>query len=137
MIREMSHSDYDIIRLLANNSEGIHFPSEQNEQWHCDFIKRNPGLCFVALDHDQIDGFVYVGYDGRRATIYHLTVNSNKRTSGIGSALLRKCESAISNLPIPRARLMVLSSNTHAKDFFMKRGWSKMDDYLMAKKCDL
>lgn len=43
----------------------------------------------------ELVGFVYVGYDGRRATVYHLYVIDACRGAGVGEDLLEATEKVI------------------------------------------
>lgn len=135
--RAMQREDYGQIAQFARTSNALHFANEQNESWFADFLHRNPGLCVVAQAHNLICGFGFCGYDGRRATLYHLFVQPNYQGKGVGSTILQSIEQAVAVLPIPRLRLMVIHINLAAQRYFESKGYAYSDDRLYAKTCCL
>lgn len=133
--RAMQQEDYAQIAQIARTSNSLHFANEQNENWFADFLHRNPRLCVIAQAHGVICGFGFCGYDGRRATLYHLFVQPNYQGKGVGSTILQRIEQAVSCLPMPRLRLMVLNNNLAAQRYFESKGYDYSDDRLYAKTC--
>lgn len=133
--RAMQREDYAQIAQIARTSNALHFANEQNESWFADFLHRNQGLCVVAQAHNLICGFGFCGYDGRRATLYHLFVQPEYQSKGVGNGLLQRIEKAVAGLPIPRLRLMVLNDNFPAQRYFESKGYKYSSDKLYAKTC--
>ncbi len=61
--------------------------------------------------------------------VQDLWVAVKSRGSGVGSALLRRCETEIRVRGISRARLRVVSTNTSAIKFYKAKGWTTGREY--------
>jgi ribosomal protein S18 acetylase RimI-like enzyme len=132
--RTMLPSDYPEIITLSRCCEGVRFTESEDHRWHTAFLKRNPEMCFVAMGGDAIQGFVYCGSDGRRATIYHLAVSSACRREGVGSHLMSLVDQSVSSIGIQRAQLMVFRDNVGAIEFYKKEGWRLRDELSVMSK---
>jgi len=65
--RVFEASDYEAARALWAASEGVgHGPGDSEEGVHR-FLRRNPGLSFVAVRDGAVVGAVLGGRDGREA----------------------------------------------------------------------
>ena len=91
LIQEMSLQDYDEIRALWQESEGIELSEVDSKEDIARFLERNPGLSFVARDNTLLVGAVLCGHDGRRGYIDKLAVRKSHRRQGWGHSFQRCC----------------------------------------------
>ena len=134
----MMMTDYPVVIDLWKNTANIGISDADSPDQIDLFLKRNPGLSFVALEGDQIVGAVLGGHDGRRGAIYHLAVTSQKRGQGYGSKLLEQCLAGFSLIGIERCHIHVYADNQDGLDFWQKRGWFLRPELvLLSKDIDL
>lgn len=124
-IRPMQTDDCAPVAELWHNTPGMGMSAvDDNEQAVSAFLAFNPDLNFVAEQDKQLLGVIMCGYDGRRATIYHMAVAQNQQGKGIGSALLHKLEQQLRSKNITRGRLLVFADNQSGNAFWAKQGWT-------------
>ena len=92
------------------------------------FLKRNPGLSFVALIDGKLSGTVMCGYDGRRGYVYHLAVVDSNRRKGVGSALMKLAIAKLKDVGAGKIHLMIMIENECAKMFYKKLGFQNRND---------
>lgn len=84
----------------------------------------------VALDEEDILGFCDVGAsrepdaDEQAGELYALYVHPHSMGKGIGSALIDEAMRQMRAEGFTRATLWVLTSNTAARQFYERKGWS-------------
>lgn len=123
-IRPMQIDDYQQVAELWRNTPGMGMSEiDDSEQGIAAFLAYNPSLNFVALFGQIIVGVIMCGYDGRRATLYHMAVAQNQQGQGIGSALLQQLEQQLVANNISRGRLLVFADNQLGNCFWIKKGW--------------
>ena len=84
-LRPLAHADYDTVRSLWENTEGIGLNESDTSAAVALFLERNPGLSLVALSPTgEIVGAVLCGHDGRRGYLHHLAVVKAARGRGLG-----------------------------------------------------
>ncbi|MGR6980704.1 GNAT family N-acetyltransferase [Testudinibacter sp. P27/CKL/0425] len=128
-IRPMQISDYPQVAELWRNTPGMGMSAvDDSEQGIAAFLAFNPDLNFVALLEQRVVGVIMCGYDGRRATLYHMAVAQSQQGNGIGSALLRKLEQQFAAKNISRGRLLVFADNQSGNRFWAKHDWTRQDD---------
>lgn len=128
-IRPMQISDYPQVAELWHNTPGMGMSAvDDSEQGIAAFLAFNPDLNFVALLEQRVVGVIMCGYDGRRATLYHMAVAQSQQGKGIGSALLHKLEQQFAAKHISRGRLLVFADNQSGNCFWAKHGWTLQDD---------
>ena len=110
-IHEMTIQDYDEVRALWEESEGIKLSEVDAKDAITRFLDQNTGLSFVARDNDQLVGAVLCGHDGRRGYIDQLTVRKSHRRQGIGRALVTRCIFNLMRMGIRKWHLFVLEDN--------------------------
>ncbi len=125
LIQEMSIQDYDEVRALWQESEGIELSEVDSRKDITRFLERNPGLSFVARENEQIVGAVLCSHDGRRGYIDQLAVRKSHRRQGIGKGLVDRCLYNLMRSGIHRWHLFVLKDNQEAIAFWKKLGWAK------------
>jgi len=69
LIQEMTIQDYDEVRALWEESDGIEISDADSRDGIARFLERNAGLSFVARDGNELIGAVLCGHDGRRGYI--------------------------------------------------------------------
>ncbi|KGQ70431.1 hypothetical protein A1D23_01070 [Chelonobacter oris] len=124
-IRLMQPNDYPHVADLWRNTPGMGMSEiDDSEQGIYAFLAFNPDLNFVALQGRNLLGVIMCGYDGRRATIYHMAVAQNQQGNGIGTALLQRLEQQLQAKNITRGRLLVFTDNQSGNAFWTQRGWT-------------
>ena len=119
-VREFIEDDYAEARALWEQTEGVGL-SSADEPWAVSsFLRRNPGLSFVATTESRIVGTMLCGHDGRRGFIHHLVVRSGHRRQGIGRLLLRAGISALARERIGKCHLLVFRDNERGIAFWRR-----------------
>jgi hypothetical protein len=90
-------------------------------------------LFFVAVEDRAIVGTAMGGYDGHRGWLYAVAVRSDMRRRGIGSALVRRVESALAALGCPKINLQVLIANAAVVEFYERLGYAVEERVSMGK----
>jgi ribosomal protein S18 acetylase RimI-like enzyme len=96
-------------------------------------LATQPELFFVALDDGSVVGTAMGGFDGHRGWIYTVAVRPDLRRLGIGTALVRRVESALAALGCPKVNLQVLGSNVAVVAFYERLGFAVGDRVSMGK----
>lgn len=134
-ITKMIIKDYDEVFALWQNSEGVCLHNDSDSKKSIQkYLKRNPGLSFVARDKNILVGAVLCGHDGRRGYLHHLAVAKSHRKKGLGKALAQKALSKLSSVGIPRCHIFVLGENINAQKFWKKIGWLELKDLKIISK---
>ena len=92
------------------------------------FLRRNPGMSFVAMGDGRIVGTILGGHDGRRGTLYHLAVDPALRRRGLGRRLVDRSLRALRAAGIKRCYLFVLRDNDGGLAFWRRLGWRERTD---------
>ncbi|WP_394242319.1 GNAT family N-acetyltransferase [Vibrio astriarenae] len=130
-LREMAISDYPQVIQLWMNTEAM-LLREADSQVNIErYLKRNPGLSFLAVQNGQTVGAILVGTDGRRGYVQHLAVDESKRGLGIGSQLIQRAVDALSDIGIDKTHLFVAHDNIGAQELYSKLGWFPRDEVRM------
>jgi len=90
-------------------------------------------LFFVAVDDASVVGTAMGGFDGHRGWIYTVAVRPDLRRLGIGTALVRRVESALAALGCPKVNLQVLGSKVAVVAFYERLGFAVEDRISMGK----
>ncbi|RKF22313.1 GNAT family N-acetyltransferase [Alginatibacterium sediminis] len=130
-IREMAIEDYAEVMLLWSEAEGLSLKDADSPENIAHYLKRNPGLSFVALNESEVIAAVLVGTDGRRAYLQHLAVSKEYRRRNIASELLRHTIQALAQIGISKTHLFVHVDNVKAQHFYEKLGWFARDEVRM------
>jgi ribosomal protein S18 acetylase RimI-like enzyme len=97
-------------------------------------IKENDSLFFVASDGERIVGTVIAGYDGHRGWIYSMAVAPELRRRGIGGALMRHAEDALSKRGCAKVNLQVVDTNPTAVLYYESLGYKVEARISMGKR---
>lgn len=125
MIQEMDIQDYDEVRALWKETEGIVLSAVDSRETITRFLERNPTLSFVARDGDLVVGAVLCGHDGRRGYIDQLAVRKSHRRQGIGKGLVSRCLYNLMRINIRKYHLFVIEENQDAIAFWKNIGWAE------------
>jgi ribosomal protein S18 acetylase RimI-like enzyme len=125
LIQEMTVQDYDKVRALWQESEGIELSEVDSKDDIARFLERDPGLSFVARDNGQLVGVALCSHDGRRGYIDQLAVRKSHRRQGIGKELVVRCLYNLMRIGIHKCHLFVLEDNQDAIAFWKKLGWAE------------
>ena len=134
LIRKMTLKDHAQVLALWRNTKGIGTGDGDNKKEINSYLKRNPGLSFVAVSEKRIIGAVLCGHDGRRGYLHHLAVALDFRSRGIGTSLVNACLSGLNALGIAKCNIFVYKSNISGRKFWKKSGWGIRTDLLVLQK---
>ena len=131
----MTIRDYNAIVSLWRRTPGIGLDDDSDSRLGITrYLKRNPGLSFVAQVQDMIVGTVLSGHDGRRGYLHHLAVDASHRKLGIGKTLTSRCLRALSKQGIPKCNIFLLRSNSRGRSFWKHNGWNVRQDLSVLQK---
>ena len=128
LIREMETSDYPAASAVWRRSEGLSLTEDDEEPGIARYLRRNRGLCFVALADGKVVGTVLCGHDGRRAILRHLAVLREHRRRGIGRRLVGVALAALAAEGIRKCNLYVLDDNPEGLRYWQRLGFQLLDD---------
>lgn len=133
-IFEFRLDDFQDAIALWKSCEGIGLSSADSKDNLSTYLKRNPGMSFVARSKNAIIAAVLCGHDGRRGYLHHLAVHPDFRNQGIGRALVEKCIWTLQSIGIQKCHLFIFDSNRDAIRFWEKIGWSYRKDIGVVSK---
>jgi N-acetylglutamate synthase len=125
----MDLGHYGQAHELWRRTEGISLTETDSREGIDRYLRRNPGMCFVALEEGRLVGTILGGHDGRRGYVTHLAVDAACRGKGIGSALVERCVEALKAEGMPAANLFVLADNVAGRRFWEAHGWQWPDTW--------
>ena len=130
-IREMVEADYDQVYQLWLSCAGMGLNDlDDSKEGIARFLQRNPQTCLVAVENQTIIGAILVGFDGRRAYIYHTAVHPNYRRRGIARQLVETVLTVLDELKIHKVALVVFKRNAEGNKFWEKLGFSVREDFI-------
>jgi ribosomal protein S18 acetylase RimI-like enzyme len=91
-------------------------------------------LLLVAEIGGVAVGTVMGGYDGHRGWVYAVAVRDDHRRQGVGSALMRRIEEALTDRGCLKVNLQVVASNLGAVAFYETLGYSVEERVSMGKR---
>lgn len=127
-ISVMTIKDYPEAYELWKVSEGIGLSDADSRQAIQRYLKRNPGMSFVARVDGKLVGAVLSGTDGRRGYLHHLAVANSYRKLGIGKQLVEHCMNAQEEAGITRCHIFVYRENKSGRIFWEQTGWFERND---------
>ena len=130
-LRELIIEDYDAVMDIWDKSGAVGLSDADSREGIKRFLKRNPGLSYVAMDDDEIIAAALCGHDGRRGYIHHLAVKEENRRQGLGRSLVGRCMYALMRIGISKCHLFVFGDNQNAIEFWNKVGWSERVELMM------
>ncbi|HVY25475.1 MAG TPA: GNAT family N-acetyltransferase [Polyangiaceae bacterium] len=121
-IRVFQSEDHAQARALWDSTDGVGVSDADSFENVQRFLKRNPGLSFVAKEGDILVATILCGHDGRRGLIHHLAVASSHRRRGLGRELVRRGIAALRDEGIQKCHLLVFRHNVEGKAFWQRVG---------------
>lgn len=126
--RAMRADDFDHAMRLWRSCAGVGLRDSDSAAGLAVYLRRNPGLSFVAELDGHIVGSVLAGHDGRRGYLQHLAVAREHRRRGIGSRLLALSLAALEAEGIGKIHVHVFDDNRAGREFWQRRGWQQRDE---------
>ncbi|MDE5741958.1 MAG: GNAT family N-acetyltransferase [Oscillospiraceae bacterium] len=131
----MKTEDYEAVYGLWLSCKGMGLNTVDDSREGIErFLHRNPDTCFVAEADGKIVGAIIAGSDGRRGYIYHTAVSSDQRRQGIASKLVDAAMSALENIGITKAALVVFDRNAEGNAFWERAGFAVREDLVYRNK---
>ena len=128
-IRKMEVGDYDKVLALWMSCKGMGLNDvDDSREGISSFVERNPTTCFVAQEEGEIVGVILVGFDGRRAYVYHAAVHPSRRGLGIGRALVESVVDALAEMGASKLSLVVFARNEAGNAFWEHLGFHARTD---------
>lgn len=124
----MTPGDYPVVIAVWRRSEGLSLSEDDEETGIALYLRRNRGLCFVALEDGEVVGTVLCGHDGRRGILRHLAVLREHRGRGIGRRLVGVALAALAAEGIRKCNLFVLDDNPDGLRYWKRLGFQQLDD---------
>lgn len=133
-IQRFTMAAYGQVLALWKRSEGVGVNDADERGKLAAYLRRNPGMSFVARDGRKVVGAVLCGTDGRRGYLHHLAVDAAYRRRGIGRRLVAACLDALRRGGYRKCHLFVMRGNRRGVAFWKSVGWKLRDDvHLMSK----
>lgn len=126
-IRSMIEADSSDAISLWQRTEGLDLNECDTVEGLSFYLKRNPGLSFVAEDQGRLVGVVLCGHDGRRGTLRHLAVDKAYRGQGVGRELVDHALRVLHDAGIGKCNLYVEDSNPAALAFWRAQKWNVLE----------
>ena len=98
------------------------------------FLARNPGLSYVAVDDGRVVGTVLCGHDGRRGYIHHIAVAAAYRRRSLASELLDRALAKLQSNGIAKCHALVFRDNPYGELFWSRKGWEFREDIWVYSK---
>jgi N-acetylglutamate synthase len=133
-IKPMSIADYDDVLALWQKTEGVGLNESDTRTAIAAYLKRNPGMSFIARDGRNFVGAVLCGHDGRRGYLHHLAVSPSYRRKGLGTKLVSKCLASLKKLRIVKCNIFLFTNNTGGERFWQGAGWKKRSELCLVQK---
>ena len=77
-----------------------------------------------------------VGYDGHRGWVYYVAVDPDRRRERLGARVMDEVAAWMKARGVPKAELMIRTSNSQVQDFYSTVGWGSEPVTVMAKRMD-
>ena len=133
-ITELTIDAYDEVFALWQQSEGVGLSDADARGAIFSYLRRNPGMSFVAKDDGAVVGVVLCGHDGRRGYIHHCAVRASLRGQGIGRRLVERSLDALQRAGIQKCHLFIFNDNRDAMAFWHDAGWTLRTDISVMSK---
>ncbi|MBS0663245.1 MAG: GNAT family N-acetyltransferase [Verrucomicrobia bacterium] len=125
--RPMTPADLEPARRLWSETEGVELAEGDSVGELTHYLRRNPGLSFVAIQDGQLVGAVLGGHDGRRGFLYHLSVAARARGAGIGRELAQRSLATLREAGLTRVLILVARDNHLGRQFWQRQGWEALE----------
>jgi len=122
-IRAYQEIDEPEVVALWKQALGINAPHNEPTTSIRKKLEVDRDLFLVATVDGALAGTAMGGYDGHRGWIYSVAVVPERRSLGIGTALIRKLEAELARRGCLKINLQVRESNVGVMDFYRKLGY--------------
>lgn len=134
-ISAMTAADYEEVIALWSDSDGIGLHDyEDSREQISEYLRRNPGLSFVARDRGRLIAAVMCGHDSRRGMINHLAVHPDYRWNGLGRTLVDLCLAGLAEAGVRKCNIVVKHDNASGQDVWRRLGWDEREDLVFMQK---
>jgi ribosomal protein S18 acetylase RimI-like enzyme len=130
-LEPFTNSQYAAARALWEATDGVGLSEADSEESTAQFLARNPGTSYVAMDDGKLVATILVGHDGRRGLIHHLAVAASHRRQGIGKRLVAEGLAALGRERIQKCHLLVFAENAEGREFWRMVGANHRDELLV------
>jgi len=127
-IVEYKIKHFDQVLDLMKRTPGVAVRAVDSREATARYLKRNPGLSFVAQVSGRIIGCAMCGHDGRRGYLQHVVVEPEYRGQGIAHEMVTRCLNALEKIGILKTHIDVFVTNKTANKYWMRRGWIRPDE---------
>lgn len=124
----MKIGDYEEVAELWRKTEGVGLNESDTRPNIAAYLKRNPGMSFVARAGSKIIGAVPCGHDGRRGYLHHLAVAKENRKRGLGRRLVESCLARLRKHGITRCNLFVFAGHHDGQSFWIHNDFKQRED---------
>ncbi|MCD5992839.1 GNAT family acetyltransferase [Pseudomonas sp. CDFA 602] len=94
-------------------------------------------LFFIAVKAGDVAGTIIAGYDGHRGWLYSVAVHPEHRGKGLGSALVKHAEAALTERGCMKINLQIRAANEGVKAFYQTLGYNQEHHISMGKRLDV
>jgi dimethylargininase len=122
-ITDFTAADCDEVLALWQGQPGVGLGESDTVEAITAYLRRNPGMSFLAREGNRVVGAVLCGHDGRRGYLHHLFVASTHRRQGIGRRLVQRCLDRLSEERIPKCNIFLFGDNTEGAEFWQAIGF--------------
>jgi len=126
-LRPMTEADLPAARALWAAADGVELAEGDSVAELTQYLRRNPGLSFVATVGGAVIGAVLAGHDGRRGYLYHLAVSREHQGRGLGRDLVARSVALLREAHITRALILVARDNESGRRFWSRQRWEPLD----------
>jgi len=127
-IRPFTMAAYERVLALWQQCEGVGLSEADSRASIQAYLRRNPGMSFIATDDGAVVGAVLCGHDGRRGYLHHLAVHPRARRRSLGRRLVAQCLRALEQAGIQKCHLFIFNQNEGGKAFWKSVGWTPRND---------
>ena len=127
-VRAFRIGDYAEVLKLWQRTEGVGLNESDTRPAIAAFLRRNPGLSFVAVRQGKIIGAVLCGHDGRRGYLHHLAIAKRDRKQGVGLRLVNACLAKLRAAGMHKCNIFVFAGHTAGMSFWKHNGWKLRTD---------
>ena len=129
LIRTVDIADYEALTAFWQTVPGVRLVDADSHPAIDRYLRRNPGMSFLAEDKDEIVGSVFTGHDGRRGYLFHFAVAPNYRDFKLARELLKRSFEALQAEGISRCFGFILSGNDRAHTLAELTGWEPVTEF--------
>ncbi|HYD30349.1 MAG TPA: GNAT family acetyltransferase [Azospirillaceae bacterium] len=80
-------------------------------------------LLLIGQEDGSVVASTMVGHDGHRGWLYYVAVDPERRRRGYGRRMVKAAEGWLAERNLPKAQLMVRSTNTTVAEFYRRLGY--------------